>query len=57
MVRLSVYEDAIVSMLISDCEFKMEKWSLCKEIASVLKYELMSIGEGVIISKDWIVNV
>lgn len=56
MVRLSVYEDAIVSMLISDCEFKMEKWSLCKEIASVLKYELMSIG-GVIISEDLIVNV
>lgn len=35
----------------------MEKWSLCKEIASVLKYELMSIGEGVIISEDLIVNV
>lgn len=34
----------------------MEKWSLCKEIASVLKYELMSI-EGVIISEDLIVNV
>lgn len=44
-------------MLIFDCQFKMEKWLLCKEIVSVLKYELMLIGEGVIISEDLIVNV